>query len=98
MKYMFPAVFTPEEDGKYSINFPDLEGCYTCGDNLEDGIKMASDVLRMVLCGYENKDKEILIPTDPSDLHGTLVYCIEIDTDDESHSIYALAHVEGKYE
>ena len=38
-KYAYPAVFTLEEDGTYSIIFPDLEGCYTCGDSLEDGIE-----------------------------------------------------------
>ena len=24
-KYAYPAIFTPEEDGSYSIIFPDLE-------------------------------------------------------------------------
>lgn len=52
-KYAYPAIFTPEEDGSYSIIFPDLEGCYTCGDNLEDGIEMAEDALSLVLYGYE---------------------------------------------
>ena len=37
-KYAYPAVFTHEEDGSYSIHFPDLEGCYTCSDSLEEGI------------------------------------------------------------
>ena len=40
-KYSYPAIFTPEENGAFSIVFPDLEGCYTCGDNLTDGIMMA---------------------------------------------------------
>ncbi len=62
-KYAYPAVFTAEEDGGYSINFPDLEGCYTCGDNLEDGIEMAEDVLALVLYGYEKDGKEIPIPS-----------------------------------
>ena len=39
-KYVYPAIFTPEENGTYSIVFPDLEGCYTCGDDLEDGIEV----------------------------------------------------------
>ena len=34
-KYIYPAVFTKEEDGGYSVVFPDLESCYTCGDTLE---------------------------------------------------------------
>ena len=42
-KYIYPAIFTPEKDGGYSINFPDLEGCYTYGDDLADGMEMAKD-------------------------------------------------------
>ena len=62
-KYVYPAVFTEEEQG-YSIVFPDLDGCYTCGDSLEDGLEMARDVLALVLYGYE-KDKRIIpIPSE----------------------------------
>lgn len=95
MKYMYPAVFTPEEDGKYSINFPDLEGCYTCGNDLQDGIRTASDVLYTVLREYEKVDKDIPLPTDPSRLCG-LVYCVEIDTEREDYSVCVLAYEEGK--
>lgn len=62
-KYVYPAIFTPEEDGSYSIVFPDLEGCYTCGDNLEDGIEMAEDALALVLYGYEKDGREIPTPS-----------------------------------
>ena len=58
-KYAYPAVFTLEEDGTYSIIFPDLEGCYTCGDSLEDGIEMAEDALALTLYGYEKEVREI---------------------------------------
>lgn len=30
-KYVYPAIFTLEDEGGYSVFFPDLEGCYTCG-------------------------------------------------------------------
>lgn len=63
MKYVFPAVFTPEEKGGYSINFPDLEGCYTCGDSLEDGLEMAEDALALVLYGYEKDGRSIPTPS-----------------------------------
>lgn len=59
--YVYPAVFTPEEGGLYSVNFPDLESCYTCGDDLADAIKMAEDVLALTLYEYE-RDKRV-IPT-----------------------------------
>ena len=62
-KYVYPAIFTPEEDDSYSIVFPDLEGCYTCGDNLEDGIEMAEDALALVLYGYEKDGREIPAPS-----------------------------------
>lgn len=58
MKYVYPAVFTPE-DGGYSVNFPDLEGCYTSGDDLQDAIYMAQDVLAFTLFDYEKENKEI---------------------------------------
>ena len=62
-KYAYPAIFTPEEDGSYSINFPDLEGCYTCGDSLEDGIEMAEDALALILYGYEKDNRTIPAPS-----------------------------------
>ncbi|MBR1633479.1 MAG: type II toxin-antitoxin system HicB family antitoxin [Lachnospiraceae bacterium] len=51
-KYVYPAIFTPEEKG-FSVNFPDLQGCYTCGDDLADAIYMAEDVLAFTLYDYE---------------------------------------------
>ena len=62
-KYVYPAVFTPDGEG-YSINFPDLEGCFTCGDSLQDGLEMARDVLALVLYGYEKDGKNIPKPSD----------------------------------
>lgn len=62
-KYAYPAVFTPEEKG-YSIVFPDLESCYTCGDTLEDGLEMARDALALVLYGYEKEGRPIPSPSE----------------------------------
>ena len=67
-KYVYPAVFTPEENGGYSIVFPDLEGCYTCGENLEEGLEMAQDVLALVLYGYEKDNRKIPAPSDRGSL------------------------------
>lgn len=63
MKYVYPAVFTKEDEG-YSVFFPDLEGCYTCGDDLEDALRMAEDVLAFTLYDYEKENKEIPNPSD----------------------------------
>lgn len=58
-KYVYPAIFTPEEQGGYSISFPDVEGCFTQGETLEEGLKMANDVLCLTLYGLEKDEKPI---------------------------------------
>ncbi len=42
MKLVYPACFYQEEDG-YSVDIPDLLGCCTQGENLEEAISMAED-------------------------------------------------------
>jgi predicted RNase H-like HicB family nuclease len=80
MKYVYPAVFTPDGKG-FSINFPDVESCYTCGDNLVDGMKMAEDVLAYALYDLETEGGEIPTPSAIKDIaltgdeFATLVPC-----------------------
>ena len=62
-KYIYPAIFTPEKEGGYSIVFPDIDGCYTCGDNLEDGLSMANDALALMLVQLEDDKEDIPAPT-----------------------------------
>lgn len=62
-QYVYPAVFTAESDGGFSVDFPDLESCYTCGDNLAEAIKMAEDVLALTLYEYERDNKQAPTPT-----------------------------------
>ena len=61
-KYVYPAIFTPEETG-YFIDFPDFESCYTQGADIADGISMAEDVLSLMLTHYEDEHREIPIPS-----------------------------------
>lgn len=43
MKLVYPACFYQEEDGSYSVELPDLKGCISQGDSLEEAIQMAED-------------------------------------------------------
>ncbi len=43
MNYIYPAVFYPEEDGRFSVIFPDLNDLATFGDSLTDALYMAQD-------------------------------------------------------
>lgn len=63
-KYYFPAIFTPEAEG-YSISFPNLENCYTQGDDLQDAYEMAKDVLCLTLYRMEEENKPIPTPSLP---------------------------------
>ena len=57
-KYVYPAVFTKDEGG-YSISFPDLDGCYTCGDDIADGMEMAEDALALFLYNLEREGRPV---------------------------------------
>ena len=45
MKLIYPAVFYPFSDGSggYTVEFPDLPGCVTEGNDLEEAFEMAID-------------------------------------------------------
>ena len=68
MKYTYTAVFTPEENGLYSVTFPDLQGCCTTGDDMADAVYMAQDVLCLTLYDMEQDKKTIPRASRPSDI------------------------------
>lgn len=68
-KYTFPAVFEREEN-QYCVNFPDL-GCATFGDNLDEAMYMAKDLLEGYLWGLEDEGEEIPVSTNPEDVKVT---------------------------
>lgn len=51
-EYVYPALFhLNEDDGSYTITFPDFPGCISEGKSLENALYMAQDALRVWL-GY----------------------------------------------
>jgi predicted RNase H-like HicB family nuclease len=71
MKYTYTAIFTPEKNGLYSVVFPDLQGCYTSGDNMADAVYMAQDVLCLTLYDLEQDKEPIPAASKPQDLKTT---------------------------
>lgn len=63
-KYVYPAIFTPEDNGGFSIAFPDVEGCYTQGKDMADGIEMAQDALCLMLYDIEEREGDIPAASD----------------------------------
>ena len=63
MKYVYPAIFTPLEDGGYDVYVEDLPYCRTCGGNLAEAIEMAEDASSMWLWDAEEKGEPIPPPS-----------------------------------
>ena len=64
-KYVYPAIFSKEENGLYSIVFPDFEACFTQGDDIQNGLFMANDVLCLTLYDMEENGESIPKPSEP---------------------------------
>ena len=78
MMISYPAVFDYDnEDGVYNVSFPDLPGCLTFGDTLEEAIANAEEALGAYL---ESIDGRRLRIPDPSGQTGDNVHIIEPDT------------------
>jgi len=45
MNIVYAAIFHPAEEGGFFVSFPDLEGCFTEGNDLAHAIEMATEVL-----------------------------------------------------
>lgn len=62
MKYIYPAVFYKEGDGRYSVLFPDFDVA-TCGDDLDDAIVMAEECLALQLKGLKEDGEAFPAPS-----------------------------------
>ena len=72
-KYAYPAIFTKEESG-YSVMFPDIDGCFTCGDTLPEAVEMAEDALCLAL--YDREEDGEPIPEASS------IKAVQVQTDE----------------
>lgn len=82
MKYAYPAIFTKDNDG-YSVEFPDVQGCFTSGATLPEAIEMAEDALCLMLFDMEEEGTPIPTPTDFENIcaeKGQIVSLIACDT------------------
>lgn len=79
----YPALFLKEKDSDaYTVVFPDLQGCISCGDNLNEALKMAQDALGAYLFEYYTKPELIPKATNLNEIE------IELDEGDKEYISY----------
>lgn len=65
-KYFYPAFIRRVETGGFSVDFPDLPGCVSAGDTLEESVTMAKEALSLHLFGMVEDGDAIPEASDPS--------------------------------
>ena len=57
------AVLEPGEDGSYSVFFPDLPGCFSYGENLEEASRMSEEAASLHVYSLEQDGEAIPEPS-----------------------------------
>ena len=81
MLKIYPAIIH-NEDGSYWIEFPDLEGCNTMGDTLEDSMANAQEALGLYLASLEEVGQVLPHPSSISDIDTdeiTSYVCVDLN-------------------
>ena len=81
-RYCYPAIIKEDEDG-FSVVFPDLPGCQTCGESLAEALIMAEDALALYISSCKLYGKSFAEPAaiDDRALHnGEILNYIACDT------------------
>lgn len=65
-KFVYPAIFESEQGGGYSVSVPDLPGCYSQGDTLEEAFEMTRDAIGIYLSQLESDGQGYPVASDPA--------------------------------
>ena len=71
MNYIYPAIFTLNNDGSYTITFPDLPGCITEGKSLANALYMAQNALTQWIEFLLDEKETIANPSQPKAIKTT---------------------------
>lgn len=80
---LYPAIFSSDGNNGYIVTFPDLIGCVTEGDTLEEAVKMAEDALGIYLYTLSEEGEPFPEATNPINLKCAKDEFINIVTWDE---------------
>ncbi|MDR1875784.1 MAG: type II toxin-antitoxin system HicB family antitoxin [Synergistaceae bacterium] len=85
MEYIYPARFHANDDGSYTVTYPDLPGCVSEGKTLGDALRMAQLALNQWMEYLQDKKQEIPDASAPGDVateDGEFVNLVRAETKD----------------
>lgn len=84
-EYVYPAIFHPNEDGSFTITYPDLPGCISEGKSLGNAMYMAQAALTQWVEYLTDKNEAVPVASDLTDVStdpGEFVNLIRADVKD----------------
>ena len=84
-EYVYPAIFHPNEDGSFTITYPDLPGCISEGKSLGNAMYMAQAALTQWVEYLTDKNEVVPVASDLTDVStdsGEFVNLIRADVKD----------------
>ena len=90
MVYIYPAIFTPDNvEGRgvvYTVDVPDIPGCVTEGESIEEAISMAREAVAGCILAMKQAGEAIPAASNYSDVKitvdGEFVTLIDVDLND----------------
>ena len=85
MEYVYPAVLSANDDGSYTISYPDLPGCISEGKSLANALYMAQAALTQWIGYLMDKKQDIPVASDQKAVvieEGAFVTLIRADVKD----------------
>ena len=80
-KVFYPVIFHPEEVG-YSTFVPDIDGCFSQGDTMNEAVAMTQEAIGLMLEDCFQSDQPLPAPSQPGTLHleeGEFITMVEFD-------------------
>lgn len=84
----YPALIHKDTHSDYGVSVPDLPGCFSAGETIEEALAMAREAIELHLEGMLEDGADIPLPSDIQSLQVTLADAengtwalVEVDTD-----------------
>ncbi len=80
--YCYAAILEKGKEGGYGVYFPDLPGCVSGGDTMEEAMRDAKEALLLHLYGMEEDGEKIPAATSPDKIthaENEFVFLVEVN-------------------